>query len=838
MSRIKQHVNSRPFSRSRISAALPDRSVISRIPYTAHVSPFVVATRYGHYVQVFRLAGVSFESADDEQLNNWHARLNVLWRSIASPHVALWTHLIRRRILNHPPVKAQGAFASRLHQRYCARMAAERLMVNELYLSVVYRPTAGIAADWTAKLLSRTHEHAVALELADALESCEKLRETLRATLERYEAEPLRVYSRGPHSCSQVLEFFGLLIHGEWQPRLLPRGPLNEALGASRPIIGLETIEYRLPTQTQLSAMLGISEYPKSTAPGMLNGLLKTSFPFVLTQSFSFFAKSAAQGLLLRQYNKLKSSGDFAISQAEELRVALDELSGGEFVMGDHHFSLQVMADPFEAVAEAEGTWRLKTLNDRIAEARSLLIDCDLAVCREDLGLEAAFWAQLPGEFRWRPRLAAITSRNFAGLAPFHNYPCGRASGNHWGDALAVLTTNAHSPYYFSLHASDMREADGGSRRDTGHTFIVGPTGGGKTVLIGFLAAMLSQHHTTQVIFDKDHGLEIFVRAQGGIYLPLANGLPTGFNPLQLPEEPHHVEFLKVWLRQLAQAGSASSSLSVGEEADLDQALRGALALPHSARCLSRLVEFLDATEPEGLYARLARWCASTQGEYAWVFDNETDSVGARLQGQSFIGFEVSDFLAHPVTCTPITLYLLHLVRGLLGCGRLVCWMEEFWRLLQDPVFLKFAEEGPKTWRKLDALMCMATQSPSDVLLSPIARTIIEQTATKIYLPNPEANSSDYIQGFGLTQREFALIKEELEPGSRRFLVKQGHYSIVCELDLRGFDAEIAVISGRPSAIEFMNRLIERTGSAPSDWLPLFLAARGQRELTASPAKA
>ena len=68
-----------------------------RIPYTAHVSPSVIATEHGDYVQVFRLGGASFESADDEQLNSWHERLNVLWRNIASPHVALWSHIVRRR---------------------------------------------------------------------------------------------------------------------------------------------------------------------------------------------------------------------------------------------------------------------------------------------------------------------------------------------------------------------------------------------------------------------------------------------------------------------------------------------------------------------------------------------------------------------------------------------------------------------------------------------------------------------------------------------------------------------------------------------------------------------
>jgi type IV secretion system protein VirB4 len=49
-----------------------------RIPYSAHVAPSVVSTVFGDYVQVFRLAGPSFETSDDEELNNWHERLNSL----------------------------------------------------------------------------------------------------------------------------------------------------------------------------------------------------------------------------------------------------------------------------------------------------------------------------------------------------------------------------------------------------------------------------------------------------------------------------------------------------------------------------------------------------------------------------------------------------------------------------------------------------------------------------------------------------------------------------------------------------------------------------------------
>ncbi len=69
-------------------------------------------------LQVFRLAGASFESVDDEQLNNWHERLNVLWRNIAAPGIGLWTHTIRRReTLSASPEEVSG-FAGELQRKY------------------------------------------------------------------------------------------------------------------------------------------------------------------------------------------------------------------------------------------------------------------------------------------------------------------------------------------------------------------------------------------------------------------------------------------------------------------------------------------------------------------------------------------------------------------------------------------------------------------------------------------------------------------------------------------------------------------------------------------------
>ena len=777
------------------------------IPYTAQVSTHIVRTENGEYVQGFRIGGASFESADDAALNNWHERLNVTWRNLASPHVSLWVHIIRRRERT-AEAKSGGAvgFADGLAAAYQQRLSQEVLMVNEIYLSLVYRPLVGAATGLLATFMRQRAGKSP--EEADALEACEKLAQQLLAALDRYEPERLGIRRQGGRACSELLEFFGLLLNGESQSIPLPRAPVREVLATSRVLFGAEAIEYRTLTSTRLAAVLGIKEYPSPTIVGMFDGLLSAPFPFVLTQSFSFITKAAGQGLLQRQHARMSNAGDFAVSQAEELVVALDALTANEFVMGDHHFTLQVFAD------EEGKTDQIKRLNDHVALARALLADAGMTIAREDLALEAAYWAQLPGNFPYRPRRAPITSRNLAAMANFHNFPIGRATGNHWGDALALLISSARSPYHFSLHASDPTAPDGGSRKDTGHTFICGPTGSGKTVFIGFLVALLTRSGVSQVLFDKDNGLEVLVRALGGTYLPLRNGRSTGFNPLRLPETPENLEFLKIWLRSLVRGAQ-----SPREEAELDQALRGTLALDPERRRLARLIEFTDVTRPEGIHARLLPWCEG--GDYAWVFDNPEDTIAGTLSTSPLIGIDVTDFLNNEAVRGPVSLYLFHCVRSLLDGRKFVCWADEFSRLLDDAAFEAFAKDGLKVWRKRNGVFCCATQSPSDALRSAISRTIIEQTATKVFFPNPDADETEYREGFGLSEREFALIKEQLEPGSRQFLIKQGHRSVVCALDLKGMDRELTVISGRSTTVERVRSFIAQVGEDPSLWLPL-----------------
>ena len=798
-------------------AAVEGGSASDQIPYRAHVAPRVLVTAAGDYVMAWRLSGESFECADDNEINAAHERLNAWLRGLASPELALWTHIIRRREHVWPHGQSPDGFARRVIDRYSARLAGETLWVNELYVSLIYRPLGSRVAAATLTLATGRDAATELRERTTALTTTAKMASQMEAALETYAPTALGSYERSGHLHSSLLEFLALLINADWQAMPLPRAPIEHVLATTRLLIGWETIEYRQAGSTRFGACLGIKEYPTPTTPGILNRLLTAPFPLILTQSFAFLTKPAALGLLSRQHHRLRNAADAAVSQASALKTALDRLASNDFVMGDHHLTLQVLTEP-QPAAGAERIEALTRLERSVAAARAIFSDAGLVVAREDVALEAAFWGQLPGAFHSRPRRAPITSRNFVGLAPFHNFPLGRPSGNHWGEALTVFKTSAGSPYHFSLHATDPRDPDGGSRRDTGHTFLCGPTGSGKTVLVGFCICLLLKHGATQVVFDKDRGLEILIRALGGEYLAFRRGHPMGCNPLHLPPVPANRVFLRRWLRQLV-----GRAISAREEAELDQALDGTLALDCEARRLSRLLEFLDPTTGDGLFAKIAPWCAVRAGEYAGVFDSPTDRIVPLLSSAAVLGFDMTEILGDDFVRQPLTSYLYHLIETLLDGRRLVAWLDEFASLVGDDGFQALATDGTRTWRKRNGVIAFATQSPHDLLASPVARTVIEQTPTKIFFPNADAHRADYVNGFGLSEREFSLIRTELTPGSRRFLIKQGRESVVVELDLKGFDAELKVISGRSSAVAAMETLVGELGPKPSDWLPRFL---------------
>jgi type IV secretion system protein VirB4 len=214
----------------------------------------------------------------------------------------------------------------------------------------------------------------------------------------------------------------------------------------------------------------------------------------------------------------------------------------------------------------------------------------------------------------------------------------------------------------------------------------------------------------------------------------------------------------------------------------------------------------------------LGRWCQG--GALGWVFDEADDRL-ADLDTSAAIAFDTTEFLDLPEVRTPVMLYLLHLMDELVDGRRLIYVISEFWKALDHEIFSEFAKQKQKTIRKKNGLGIFDTQSPSDVLRHPIGRTMVEQSVTKIFLANAEAVHEEYVDGFGLSEAEFDIVRTLGSHGGRRFLVKQGRTSAVCELDLSGLEDFVTVLSATTDNIALLDDIRERAGDEPGNWLPI-----------------
>lgn len=770
-----------------------EQSIAMHVPVTCHVTNDTLVTRNDVLLRVIEIQGVPYETLDGPTRDQLLVSINTLLRTISSPNVALWVHTVRRAVSHYPAGECKNVFAKQVDDQYRASIKGVDQYINTHYLTIAVKPLIHIPLWHMVITALFTGKEASGRDWSVPLASLDEVTRTVMKAFSEYSSRVLSTYEHKKTRYSRPLEFLGEIINGR---RLrIPMATRDAALLLAKCQLrfGYECFERKYTSGQQFGGMLGIREYGGETWSGTLNALLHAPGELVIAQSFTFQSKESAKKAMTKQQRKMLTSGDAAESQIAEITGALDDLFSNRLAIGQHHMTVCATAASKEACS------------DLLAECQSLISEeSGIITERLRLGLEPAFWAQIPGNHRYIRHAAPITSLNFAGLSSFHNYPTGNAVGNHWGDAVALLRTASKTPYYFNFHYP----------ADLGNTTIIGPSGGGKTVLALFLLAQLDKLDVTRVYFDKDRGAEIGLCAMGGHYSTLKAGESTGFNPLQLPDTPQNRAFLRTWLGLLG--GESSQPLDVIDKQSIEGAVDVNYNLEPSLRRLTNVVSAIPLGSAGCLHDRLMAWTAGH--DKGLIFDNETDALNLDHQ---VMGFDVTQFLNEPELRTPILAYIFHRLNDIIDGRRICVAFDEGWKLLDDPYFTGALKNLLKVIRKQNGITLFATQEPGDVLVSSIASTLRSQVATEIFLPNRKATESDYMKGFGLTRREFDLLTTQ-NANSRCFLLKQGGSSAFVDFSLNNMDAVIKVLSGTTETVKLLEEIRAEVGDDPADWLPIF----------------
>ena len=765
----------------------------AHLPYVAQRDDHTIETRDGLLMQCVALRGMLFETADSEELNYRKVLRDAMLQSIGSSRFALYHHIIRRRVDLGLTADFPDSFSQSLDDKWRSRLGERQLFINELYLTLVRRPLPGGlgAADRFRGWLGAA-DNSKAASFASDVRALNAARDALMAALGNYGPRLLSSYESEGTLCSDPIEFLGALFNGELAPVQLPLEDLGMYIPARRISFGRNAVELaangHLPRR--FSAIVSVKDYAAQTTPGMFDQLMRLPVEMTISQSFAFVDRQAALGRMNLALRRMRSAEDEAVSLRAELSDAKDQVAAGRAGFGEHHMTIAVHSET------------LDELDRHVADVTATLSDLGITAVREDIGLEPAFWAQFPANFKYITRRALISTGNFAGLASGHNFATGSPKGNHWGEAVSLLETTAAGPYFFNFHHGDL-----------GNFTVIGPSGSGKTVVLNFLLAQARKYDPRIIFFDKDRGADLFIRAIGGSYDRLHPDVPSGLNPLQLEDTPVNRQFLIDWVERLA--GGAS----IEETAQIQDAIDANFAQPVPHRRLKHLVElFRGGARPHGsdLWSRLKPWWGD--GERAWLFDNSKDATDLEAR---IVGFDMTSILDDPALRTPAMMYLFHRVEERLDGTPAIIVVDEGWKALDDDVFVRRIKDWEKTIRKRNGIVGFATQSARDALDSKIASAIIEQAATQIFMVNPKASHDDYCTGFGLTEHELDLVRT-LPDSSHCFLIKHGGESAVVRLDLTGEPDLLTVLSGREKTVRMADELRAKHGNR-SDWLQKLL---------------
>lgn len=794
-------------------------STVDEVPkFRYHVADRVINLHDNYVCAVIGFEGIVYEAISDEALELDFDTLNRVYTEAArekAGRLAFHCYQLRRKIEVESHYKFDNAFCQSFADKYMQRFNDKDFYENKFYISILLKYD---------------------VSMDEAINDIESIIESFVVKLQKYSPHVLGVYENNQGILSsEVYEFFYEVLNAEPSVGSFPLTgtPLFETLPNSNLHFGYEVLQSKGTLKNRFATMFDLKDFPATTHLGMFNSAsLTLPFEYNLVQSFTALAPTKAQRRIKDQQNRMKSNDDKAEHQHKELLEAQGRIQAGELSFGEYHAVLIVYGDsPKEAVQN--GIYALASFSNNAG-----------AIFRKaTLSAPASFFSQLP-RYKYIPRKMVKSSRNLAATYSLHTYSRGKAKGNPLGDGSAVMpiSTRAGTLYHYNFHFTNPLEDTTGDEI-AGHTLMLGETGSGKTTLQMAMTTFVSRFNPAMFMIDKSRGMEIFVRALDGDYFAIEEGKPTGINPFQFPDTPRLREFLNQLV--ITCATDANTNCTSEEENEIKKAIDGVFHVPLKNRCFSRLLEAIPPKGGNSLGERLKKWCygsGGNPGRLAWALDNPTNEFDPDTF--RLVGFDVTDILKPNKQVTePLLACLFYLKSEMVRRYKLTLTIaEEFWVLLKYATTEAIVEEILKDGRKRGEFLILVSQSPAEALKSNIFDAIVQQTPTKILLPNTEAEyTNDQGTGYsriGLTRKEFDGLKS-LSKDSRTFLVKQGHQSSFGMMNLYGFKNEIAVLSGNKKNVNLLDELMKHLPAKTSSevWLPIFYEALRLRDAGKLPMK-
>lgn len=760
-------------------AAFREEKFEDYLPFVSLVDDATVLTVGNEYMQCIRVDGINSMTEDDDVLARLKRQLATIIAQTEG-RFSFYIHKISK------PFKAvldpvQGdSFAGELDRRWSQAIDGMSLRDKTLTISILRRP----AATKTASMFERLRDRFA----ADDEDETRKIRQRRVASLNEVVAVVLSATEQMngrvlTASSGELLGFLEAIGSGNEVPTFVSSelGILARSVANYRPTFTGNKVTLSGGTFGQkYGRIFTIKNYPNQTYHGIFDEL---SLPLDMVVSHSFVPvnNDVMAERIGRARRMMLSMQDAGVSQQEELEQAADDLVTGKLIFGEHHMTVAVYSDSEEVIEKAA------------ADIRQIAQRVGVKLISEAFASRSHYFAQWPGNASFRSRVATITNRNFAGMASLHRTPLGRRGDElPWETPVTVFPTPERAGYRFSFHPKGTPDQE----PPAGHTLMLGPSGGGKSVLIGFLIAQAQRMNARTFVFDYRRGLEVPLKALGGEYSTISADKPTGLNPLWAEVDSDGQQWLSDWLAALIEReGSPLTSLQ--SQMLHDAIVRNANAAPGLRRWDEFASIFAPFDDSGDLESRIREWAEG--GRYGWIFGNNLEDTFSL--NSDLVGFDLTSLLdnGNAKERTAVLGYIFRrLERSMQDRRPTVIIIDEAWKALDNDYFAGKLQDWLVTARKLNAVVMLVTQFATQVARSKAGTSMLQGVQNQILIPNPKA-SEEHFAPLNLGEKEMAIMLDTI-PGTRLALVRGDEGAVLIDTDLSALGDFLTVLGGGKAA--------------------------------------
>lgn len=467
------------------------------IPYACHYNENTILTKNGELLQTVKILGFSADKISKELLNLRSSIRNAIKNNINSNKYSVWLHTIRKKYNLDDPTPYPNTFSQNTHNKWSKKNFLEEKFVNELYLTVIHEGTSlniTEGKNFVTSLLPKNLLNKHSEDLDKAHNNLNQIVDKIIHDTEDFSTEKLALQFDESECYSDYLNFFSKIIHLNSKKRSLPINDLSESLSEYDFALGSNVIELTNKAEKKFAGILALKQY-RDISEKAIDKFLQLPFELVISESIIFNEyKDASKAY---KYNKkiLETSRDNELFEASGLKSFYNLKDQTHDKYCDQQVTISIITEDIDK------------LEKDIARASNALSELGLVNVREDINLENAYWAQLPGNFKFCRRQVSSTTLDIGGLSSLHSTPTG-FKNSIWGKAITILRTEKGTPFFFNYHSEN-----------SGHTCINGPLKSGKTVMMNFFLSEATKIKPKIFYLTNNNESEIFVNAIGGKWL-------------------------------------------------------------------------------------------------------------------------------------------------------------------------------------------------------------------------------------------------------------------------------------------------------------------------------